>query len=78
MFNKSVGFPGSSVVKILSANTGDPGEAGSISGLRQSPEGGDGKPLQYFCLENPIDRGVWRATVHRAAKSRTQLSSIRV
>ena len=56
MFNKSVGFPGSSVVKILSANTGDPGEAGSISGLRQSPEGGDGKPLQYFCLENPIDR----------------------
>ena len=41
---------------------------GSIPGLRRSPGGGNGNPLQYYCLENPMDRGAWRATVHRAAK----------
>ena len=70
MLNKSVGFPGGSVVKILSANAGDP-EAGSIPGLGRSPGGRNGKPLQYSCLENSMDREVWWATVHRAAKSRT-------
>ena len=47
--------------------------AGLISGLGRSPGGGHGNPLQYSCLENPMDRGAWRATVHRVAKSQTQL-----
>ena len=45
------------------------GDLGSIHGLGRSPGGGDGNPLQYSCLENPTDRGAWRATVHRVAKS---------
>ena len=49
-------------------------EAGSVSGLGRSPGGGHGNPLQYPCLENPVDRGAWWATVHRIAKSRTRLS----
>ena len=42
----------------------------------RSPGGGHGNPLQYSCLENPMDRGAWRATVHRVTKSRTQLSDL--
>ena len=48
------------VVKNLAANTGDVREAGSITGLGRSPRGGHGNPLQYSCLENPIDGGAWR------------------
>ena len=44
------------------------GDRGLIPGLRRSPGGGHGNPLQYSCLENPIDRGAWRATVHRVAE----------
>ena len=44
---------------------------GSIPGLGRSPGEGNGNPLQYSCLENPIDRGAWWTTVHRIAKSRT-------
>ena len=44
-------------------------DAGSISGLGRSPGGGHGNPLQYSCLKNPMDRGAWRATVHRVAKN---------
>ena len=51
-----LGFPGGSVVKNLPANAGDPGDVGSILGLGRSPEG-NGNPLQYSWLENPIDRG---------------------
>ena len=51
------GFPGNSVVKHLSANTGDTGDADSIPGLERSPGGGNGNLLQYPCLENPMDRG---------------------
>ena len=58
-------------IKNLPANAGD---TGSILGLGRSPGKGNGNPLQYFCLENPMDRGAWRATVHRVAKSQTQLS----
>ena len=58
---KSLGFPGGSLVKNLPANAGD---AGSIPGLGRSPGEGNGNPLQYPCLENPMDRGAWRATVH--------------
>ena len=47
--------------------------AGSIPGLGRSPGGRHGNPLQYSCLENPIDRGAWQATVHGIAKSGAQL-----
>ena len=53
-----------------STSAGDPG---SIPGLGRSPGGGHGSPLQYSCLENPMDRGAWRAAVHGVAKSQTQL-----
>ena len=46
----------------------------SIPGLGRSPREGNGYPLQYSCLENPMDRGAWRATVDGVAKSRTRLS----
>ena len=59
------------MVKNLPANVGDVRGAGSIPGLRRSPGGGHGNPLQYSCLENPMDRGAWQATVHRVAKSPT-------
>ena len=62
------------VIKNPPANAGDVGDPGSIPGSGRSPGEGNGKPLQYSCLKNPMDRGVWRATVHGAAKSRTQLS----
>ena len=56
-----MGFPGGSVVKNLPANAGD---SGLIPGSERSPGEGNGNPLQYSCLENPMDRGAWRATVH--------------
>ena len=59
------GFPGGSVVKNLPTDAGD---AGSISGSGRFPGGGNGNPLQYSCLGNPMDRGVWWATVHAHAK----------
>ena len=52
------------VVKNLSANAGDVRDVGSNPGLGRSPGGGHSNPLQYSCLENPMDRGTWRATVH--------------
>ena len=58
-------FTDGCVVKNLPVNAG---EAGSIPGLRRSPGGENGNPLQYFCLENPMDRGVWQDTVHGVAK----------
>ena len=59
------------VVKNLPANAGDTQDLGLIPGLGRSPGGGHGNPLQYPCLENPMDRGAWQAMVHRVAKSRT-------
>ena len=61
------------MVKSLPANEGDIRDAGSISGLGGSPEGGHGNPLQYSCLENLMHRGAWQAIVHGVAKSRTRL-----
>ena len=61
------------VVKNPSANAADATEAGSIPGLGRSPGGGNGNPLQYSCVENPMDRGAWWATVHGTAESQTQL-----
>ena len=59
------------VVKNLPASAEDLGDAGSIPGSGKSPGGGHGDPLQYSCLENPVDRGAWRATVHEVAQSQT-------
>ena len=64
------------VVKNLPANTGDIRDGGLIPELGRSPRGGHGNPLQYSCLENPMDRGAWRATVHRVTKSWTQLKQL--
>ena len=64
-------FPGGSDGKASVYNAGD---LGSIPGLGRSPGEGNGNPLQYYCLENPMDRGPWQATVHGVAKSRTRLS----
>ena len=50
------------------SNSGVAEDVGSIPGLRRSPEEGNGYPLQYSCLENPMDRGTWRATVYAVAK----------
>ena len=61
-----MGFPGGSVVKNPPANAGD---AGSIPGSGRSPGVGNGNPLQYSCLGNPMDRGAWWAIVHRITKS---------
>ena len=57
------------MVKNLPANTGDARDMGSIPGLGRYPEVGNGKPVQYSCLENSMDREVWQATVHGVAKS---------
>ena len=59
------GFPGGSVVKNMPANARD---TGSIPGLGRSLGEGNGYPLQYSCLGNPIDRGTWQATVHGVTK----------
>ena len=61
-------FPGGSEVKASASNAGD---LGSIPGSGRSPGEGNGNPLQYSCLENPMDRGAWWATVHGVAKSQT-------
>ena len=51
----------------------NPGEQDSIPGSGRSPGEGNGNPFQYSCLENPMDRGAWQATVHEVPKSQTQL-----
>ena len=52
-----LGFPGDSVVKNLFANAGDAGDVGLVPGSGRSPGGGNSNPLQYSCLDNPMDRG---------------------
>ena len=63
------------LVKNPPADAGDIRDMGSIPGSGRSPGGGHGNPLQYFCLENPMDRGAWWATVHGVAKSCAQVST---
>ena len=58
-----------SVIKNPLAGAGNEGHAGSVLGLGRSPGEGHGNPLQYPCLENPMDRGAWWATVHGVTKS---------
>ena len=64
------------MVKNPPANAGTAGDKGSTPGSGRTPGGGNGYPLQYSCLENPMDRGAWQATVHRVTKSQTQLKQI--
>ena len=70
-----MGFPCGTVVKNLSANAGVAGVSDSIPALGRCPRGGNGNPLQYSCLENPMDSGVWLAIVHGVAKESTGLSN---
>ena len=70
------GFPGGSEVKNQPANAGYAGDPGSTPGLGRSLGEGNGNPLQYSCLENPMDRRAWWATVHGVAKSQTRLSDV--
>ena len=63
------------MVKNLPVDAGDSIDAGSIPGLQRFPGGGHGNPLQYSCLENPMDRGAWWATVHGVTQNQVQLSN---
>ena len=72
-FGTQWGFPGSTEDKVSACNVGDPD---SIPGLGGSPGEGNGSSLQYSCLENPMDRGAWRATVHGIKKSWTRLERL--
>ena len=63
-----LGFPGDTVLKNLPANAEDARDMGLIPGLGRVPGEGNGNPLQYYCLENPMDRGAWWATVHGVAR----------
>ena len=68
---RTVGCEVALVVKNQPPNAGDIRDLGSIPGLGISPGGGHGNPLQYSCLENPMDRGAWLAIAHRVTKSQT-------
>ena len=68
------GFPDGSVGKESTCNAEDTGDLGSIPGSGRPPGEGNGNLLHYSCLENPMDRGAWWATVDGVAKSRTQLN----
>ena len=72
MYQETTGFPGGSEVKASAWNAGDPGV---IPESGRSPGEGNGNPLQYSCLDNPIDRGAWKATVYGVAKSQTRMSN---
>ena len=63
------------VIKNVPANAGDIRDAGSIPGLGRSPGGGHNNLLQYSCLENPMDRGTWQATVHGITEVRHDLAT---
>ena len=69
MIGSGLGFSGGTVVKNPSAIAGDARDTGLIPGSGRSSGGGNDNPLQYSCLEDPMDRGAWQATVHSAAKS---------
>ena len=63
------GFLSGSAAEESAFNTGDTGDAGSIHGLRRSPGEGNGNPLQYSCLRNPLDRGAWWAIIQKVTNS---------
>ena len=66
------------VVKNLPANEGDIRDMGLIPDFGRYPGGGHGNPLQYSCLENPMDRRAWRVTIHRVSQSQTLLKQLRM
>ena len=66
------------MVKNLPANAGDIADDGLIPGSGRYPGGGQGKPLQYSCLENPMDRGAWWATIHRVTRSQPQWNGLSI
>ena len=66
------------MVKNPLTNTGDIRDMDSIPGFERSTGGGHGNPFQYSCLENPLDRGAWQATVHGVSKSQTRLKRLSV
>ena len=68
-------FAGGAVVKNPLSNAGDTRNLSSVPELGRSPRARNCNPLQYSCLENPMDRGAWQATVHGVAKSQTRLST---
>ena len=68
-FKLACGFKTSLVAQMVKVSAYNAGDPGSIPGLGISPGKGNGNPLQYSCLENPMDRGAWRATVPGVAKS---------
>ena len=72
------GFPGGSSSKESTCDTGTTGDSGLILGSGRSPGGGHCNPLQYSCLENPMGKGVWQATVHGVAKSRIPLKQLSI
>ena len=69
-------IPSGSADQESACNAGDTGDVGLIPGLGKSPGRGHGNPLQYSCLENPMDRGAWLTIVHRVAKNQKQLSTM--
>ena len=73
---KKWGFPGGTSDKELPVNAGDVRDEDSIPGSVISSGGGHDSPFQYSCLENLMDRGAWRAIVHRVAKSQTRLKRL--
>ena len=70
-----MGFLGGAMIKNPPANARDTGDTGSIFGSERSPGGGNGNPLQFPCLGNPVGRGAWGATVHGVAKNQTCVST---
>ena len=71
-----IGLPQWLSGKESAYNAGASGDAGLVPVLGRYPGGGHGNPLQYSCLENPMDKGAWSVTVHRVAKSWTQLKRL--
>ena len=76
IYSLYIGLPQCLSGKESVCNAGASGDMGSIPGWGRSPGGGHGNPLQYSCLENPMDRGSWRAIVQRVTESRTQLKQL--
>ena len=70
---RSHDFSGGTAVKNLPANAGETRDVGLIPQLGRLPRVGNGNPLQYSCLQNPMDRGAWRSTAHGVTKSETRL-----
>ena len=70
-----MGFPGGTVEKNLPVNAGDARDMGLVPGLERSSRVRNGNPFQYSCLENPMERGAWRATGHGVTKSQTSLGT---